>query len=123
MTDRITPRPLSDLEQRILIKLLSPEFPGVQELRNQLPEARVTGRWGAESPSVDLEVPASTPHALIADGIVPATGIVTDSSGELFGELLVWVGGGRLSALEFSWYGDTAPTELPDPEYVSVTID
>ncbi|OIK23049.1 hypothetical protein [Streptomyces malaysiense] len=122
MTDHPATRPLSSLERRTLAHLLASEFPGVQELRNQLPETRVTGRWGAESPSVDLEVPADIPAAQIEDGIIPATGTVTDDSGQLFGELLVWVSGGRLSALEFSWYGDTAPTELPDPDLVTVTV-
>lgn len=122
MTDRPSSRPLSPLEQRVLAELLSEDFSGVHELRNQLAEARVTGHWGSESPSVDLEVPSRVPEARIKDGIIPASGTVTDSSGRLFGELLVWVSGGRLSALEFSWYGDTAPTELPDPQLVTVTV-
>ncbi|MER5522773.1 hypothetical protein ACWC2M_16775 [Streptomyces sp. NPDC001761] len=122
MTDRTAARPLSPLEQRILVKLLSAEFPGAQELRSQLPQTRVTRPWGSESSSVDLDVPLGVPEAAIEDGIIPATGTVTDDSGELFGELLVWVGAGRLSALEFSWYGDTAPTELPDPGLVTVTV-
>ncbi|MEV7689986.1 hypothetical protein ACFW1F_12525 [Streptomyces bungoensis] len=122
MTDRISPRPLSAMEQRVVGKLLSPDFPGVRELRSQLTEARVTGHWGDRSPSVDLDVPGPAPRAPIADGVIPATGTVTDSSGELFGELLVWVTDGRLSALEFSWYGDIAPTELPDPGNVDVTV-
>ncbi|MFF9406472.1 hypothetical protein ACF1B0_13250 [Streptomyces anandii] len=122
MTDFPAARPLSPLERRILTHLLTAEFPGAQELRNQLPETRVMGQWGDESPSVDLEVPAGFPAAAIQDGIIPATGTVTDDSGQLFGELLVWVSGGRLSALEFTWYGDTAPTELPDPVLVTVTV-
>ncbi|CAM5270956.1 MULTISPECIES: hypothetical protein [Streptomyces] len=122
MTDRPTTRPLSPLEQRVLVKLLSAEFPGAQELRNQLAQTRVTRPWGSESPSVDLDVPPGVPEAAIEDGVIPATGTVTDDSGELFGELLVWVSDGRLSALEFSWYGDTAPTELPDPGLVTVTV-
>ncbi|MFF8906302.1 hypothetical protein [Streptomyces olivaceoviridis] len=122
MTDRPTTRPLSPLEQRVLVKLLSAEFPGAQELRNQLAQTRVTRPWGSESPSVDLDVPPGVPQAAIKDGVIPATGTVTDDSGELFGELLVWVSNGRLSALEFSWYGDTAPTELPDPGLVTVTV-
>ncbi|MET8561600.1 hypothetical protein ABZV75_13745 [Streptomyces flaveolus] len=122
MTDRPTTRPLSPLEQRVLVKLLSAEFPGAQELRNQLAQTRVTRPWGRESPSVDLDVPPGVPEAAIEDGVIPATGTVTDDSGELFGELLVWVSDGRLSALEFSWYGDTAPTELPDPGLVTVTV-
>jgi hypothetical protein len=123
MTDLSASRPLSLLEQHILAKLLSPEFPGAQKLRNQLAEARVTGHWGADSPSIDLEVPAGTPEARIGDGLIPATGTVTDNSGELVGELLLWVSGGRLSALEFSWYCDAAPTELPDPNLVTVRVE
>ncbi|MYQ49565.1 hypothetical protein GTW40_31870 [Streptomyces sp. SID4985] len=106
----------------ILVKLLSAEFPGAQALRNQLAQTRVTRPWGSDSPSLDLDVPPGVPEAAIEDGVIPATGTVTDDSGELFGELLVWVSDGRLSALEFSWYGDTAPTELPDPGLVTVTV-
>ncbi|MEU6589403.1 hypothetical protein ABZ923_09240 [Streptomyces sp. NPDC046881] len=109
-------------EQRVLSKLLSADFPGARELGSQVAEVRVTRRWGAESPSADLEVPSGTPGAPVADGLVPATGTVTDDAGELVGELLVWVSGGRLSALEFAWYGDTAPTELPDPDRVTVSV-
>ncbi|MGW4495013.1 hypothetical protein [Streptomyces sp. NPDC004376] len=122
MTDRPATRPLSPLEQRVLVKLLSVEFPGAQGLRNQLAQTRVTRTWGSDSPSIDLDVPPGVPAAAIEDGVIPATGTVTDDSGELFGELLVWVSDGRLSALEFSWYGDTAPTELPDPGLVTVTV-
>ncbi|MEU6667200.1 hypothetical protein [Streptomyces sp. NPDC046727] len=109
-------------EQRVLSKLLSAEFPGARELRSQVAEVRVTHHWADESPSVDLEVPSGTPSAPVEDGVVPATGTVTDDAGELFGELLVWVSGGRLSALEFAWYGDTAPTALPDPDRVTVSV-
>ncbi|MFI2761476.1 hypothetical protein ACH5A3_21785 [Streptomyces echinatus] len=123
MTDRFTGRPLSLLERHVVAKLLASEFPGAKELRSQLAAARVIGHWGAESPSVDLEVPADVPEARIADGIIPATGTVTDGSGELVGELLVWVSDGKLSALEFSWYGDAAPTELPDPGLVAVRAE
>ncbi|MGV4985236.1 hypothetical protein ACVB8X_21765 [Streptomyces sp. NRAIS4] len=52
---------------------------------------------------MDLTVPSWIPAAPVADGPLPAVGTVRDASGELVGELLVWVGGGRLSALECSW--------------------
>ncbi|WP_206311716.1 hypothetical protein [Streptomyces sp. DASNCL29] len=55
--------------------------------------------------------------------MVPATGAVKNSSGELVGELLLWVSGGRLSALECSWYTDEAPTALPDPGDVTVAVE
>ncbi|MEV8071010.1 hypothetical protein AB0P32_33710 [Streptomyces sp. NPDC085995] len=120
MTDHPSSRLLSPLELKIFGKLLGSEFPGAAELRNQLPKARVKGHWGADSPSIDVEVPDSVPAAPIGDGVLPAAGTVVDSSGDLFGELLIWVSDGRLSALEFTWYGDTPPTELPDPGSVTV---
>ncbi len=54
--------------------------------------------------------------------MIPATGAVKDSSGELVGELLLWVSDGSLSALEYSWYTDEAPTALPDPGDVTVAV-
>ncbi|WP_413101168.1 hypothetical protein [Streptomyces sp. Inha503] len=60
--------------------------------------------------------------AEIPNGVIPATGVVKDSSGELVGELLLWVSDGRLSALEYSWYTDEAPTALPDPHDVTVAV-
>lgn len=61
-------------------------------------------------------------RAEISDGVIPGTGTVKDSSGELVGELLLWVSDGMLSALEYSWYTDEAPTALPDPHDVTVAL-
>ncbi|MFD8387823.1 hypothetical protein ACFV2N_01080 [Streptomyces sp. NPDC059680] len=115
--------PARGLTQRVLGKLLTVDIPGANELRAQVAEARVTGRWGEGSPSVDLVVPEWLPAAPVADGLLPVVGRVRNGSGEFIGELLVWVSGGRLSALEFAWYGDDAPTELPEPGLVTVTVE
>lgn len=42
--------------------------------------------------------------------------------GELLGELLVWLRGGRLAGLEYAWVTDTAPTGMPEPEDVFVEL-
>ncbi|MEV8560408.1 hypothetical protein AB0478_28905 [Streptomyces sp. NPDC051917] len=119
MTTERLPAP----SRQLLTKLLAAEFPGAAELRGQVAVARVAGHWGAASPSVDLAVPSRVPAAPVEDGLLPVVGAVRDGSGELVGELLAWVSGGRLSALEFAWYGDAAPAELPEPGLVTVTVE
>lgn len=116
------PRHLQAAESDVLHKLLSVQFPAAEQLRQQLPQTRVVGRWGSDSPSVDLEVVEPFSRAEISDGVIPATGAVKDSSGELIGELLLWVSEGSLSALEYSWYTDEAPVVLPDPHDVTVAV-
>lgn len=117
-----SPRHLEATESGVLNKVLSVQFPGVEELRQQLPQTRVVGRWGIDSPSVDLEVVEPFRRAEISDGVIPAIGLVKDSSGELVGELLLWVSDGSLSALEYSWFTDEAPVALPDPCNVTVAV-
>ncbi|NED35236.1 hypothetical protein [Streptomyces sp. SID8499] len=90
MTDHPSSRLLSPLELKIFGKLLGSEFPGAAELRNQLPKTRVKGHWGADSPSIDVEVPDSVPAAPIETGsfrppapssTARATSSVSSSSG------------------------------------------
>jgi hypothetical protein len=114
------PRPLAQRERHILELILSAPFVGAGELKRQLKYVVVTRRWGAESPSVDLAVGEPSLRAEVRDGVLPATGSVTDASGNTIGELLVWVSGGLLAGLEYTWYTDDAPTELPDVAFVAV---
>ncbi|MEV5774363.1 hypothetical protein AB0L49_24400 [Streptomyces antimycoticus] len=72
---------------------------------------------------MDLKVLEPFPRAEISDGVVPVTGTVKAPSGELLGELLLWVSDGSLSALEYSWYSDEAPVGLPDPLNVTVAVE
>ncbi|OIK04633.1 hypothetical protein [Streptomyces monashensis] len=106
--------------RQALTALLAADLPGVRELRAQVAEVSLGRPWGAESPSTDLTVPSWVPAAPVADGVLPAVGTVRGDFGEPAGELLVWVSDGRLSALEYAWYGDTAPTRLPDPARIRV---
>jgi hypothetical protein len=112
--DTQTGRPLSQEELAVLRHILSASFAGAAELRQQLTTATVSGNWEpAGSPSIDIAVPAESPSAHIADGPVPVAAQVIDGTGEYLGELLLWVTGGRLSALEYSWITDEPPSHLP----------
>jgi hypothetical protein len=114
------PPPAGLGHRQVLATLLAADFPGARQLRAQVTEVTVERPWGAESPSLDLTVPSWVPTAPVSDGLLPVAGTVRDDSGDVVGELLVWVSDGRLSALEYAWYGDTAPTDLPDPARVTV---
>ena len=112
----ITPRPANPPEKAVLRKALAIEFNGVQELREQIDLCEVTAQWSPESVSVELRVPVGSPKSAVAPGPIPTRTSVSNASGELEGEILVWTEGGFLSALEYAWYGDEMPTILPEPE-------
>lgn len=63
----------------------------------------------------ELAVPPSCAAAPIPDGALPVRAVAYDDEGTPLGELLVWLTDGYLSAIEYAWYTDTAPTELPGP--------
>jgi hypothetical protein len=39
--------------------------------------------------------------------------MIMDSAGVTLGELPIWVNDGYLSSLEFAWWGDDPPEQLP----------
>jgi len=114
-------RPLTQAERGVLKKLLSVEFPGAEALREQIEIATVARAWGPESVSIDLCVPGDQNPASVPDGVLPLDAPIADASGEYLGELLVWVSGGLLSALEYAWVSDMPPRELPTPNNFSVS--
>jgi hypothetical protein len=92
-------------------------------LLRQLPEARVTAVWDSESPSIDIAVPAvpeSAGKAELPDGPIPGRFPVQGPSGAHIGELLVWVTDGRISGLEYAWFTDEPPSQLPDPQDIEI---
>jgi hypothetical protein len=121
--DTQSSRPLSDAERAILWHILSAPAPGTSELRSQISAATVSKHWEpVGSPSVDISVPAETPLAHVADGPIPIAAQVIGTGGDYLGELLVWVTGGRISALEYSWVTDEPPTRLPDPSQIQLSV-
>lgn len=122
MTGEVSvPRELNEAERAVLRRVLSVDFPGAAELRAQVEHAVVTAPWGDRSVSVDLEVDGDAARrADLPSGPVPVDASVSDADGSLLGEIIVWTGSGQLSAIEYAWYTDAAPTELPPPERVTV---
>lgn len=115
------PRALTALEREIVSAILTDECPAANELRAQLEVAQVSRRWPPlGSPSVDFDVPSAAPLAPVADGVLPISADVSNSDGCYIGELIVWVTGGRLSALEYAWVTDSMPRSLPPVEELVV---
>ncbi|MEV6070630.1 hypothetical protein AB0L82_29140 [Nocardia sp. NPDC052001] len=105
----------------MLSKILSGDFDGAAELRAQLPVSRVVATWGIGSPSVDLETSSDVAAADVVDGLLPVGAEVRDESGVYVGEILIWVTGGYLSAIEFTWVTDCRPKVLPEPDAMRLT--
>ncbi|MFF0398873.1 hypothetical protein ACFYSJ_24385 [Streptomyces sp. NPDC005248] len=110
----IDPRPLNVDERAVLEHILSAEFVGASQLRNQLDRTEVIAVWGPDSVSVDLQVREPCEHAALPEALVPVDAQVHDLSGAYVGEILVWTDrGATLAALEFAWVTDEMPATLP----------
>ena len=100
------PRPLTDEERALLLLLLSVDFPGVVALREQARTVEAEGGGMV----VDLVVDEGAP---LAD-VVSRTPVQADVDGAGYcGGLILFVDGGRLSALEYWWVTDEAPATMP----------
>ena len=110
------PRALTEQEVELLRLLLTQgDFPGARELAVQVDETKVIGGLAT---LLDLDVPRAIPAAPMLDGPIPVRAFVQCQDEEAVGEVLVWVKDGYLSGLEFAWYTDTAPTEMPAPDRI-----
>lgn len=99
-------RPLSDRERDILALLLSVDFSGAAELRQQA--ASVFAE--REGMIVDLMVSAESPRA----SVVNRTPVQAAVDGDGYdGGLLLFVDDGRLSALEYWWVTEDRPDVMP----------
>jgi hypothetical protein len=109
----VRPRDPTNSEREILIFMLSADFVGAAQLRVQIPHCRVVAVWVEGLPSVDLAVPPTVGKATVEDGEISVGSEVRDRDGNYLGEVLVWVEGGYLSALEYAWVTDEPPARLP----------
>jgi hypothetical protein len=107
-------RPLSLGEHAVVLWVLAalPDRAVAELLHRQSIAAVVTG---GPLTMLELAIPAPVPPAPIADGPLPARAAVCDHDGAPLGELLLWMSAGYLSAIEYAWYTDIAPAELPAP--------
>lgn len=105
---------------RILVDsiLRQASFPGSDQLIEQASTVVVVG-----GPVTMLDLRSSPDHAVSAftNGPIPVSVEVLDISGSSIGELLVWVHSGRLSVLEFAWWTDERPGQLPHPSQLKIS--
>jgi len=90
-------------------------FAGRDDLLSQVAAVRVTG---GPVTMLELSVDGVPPSHSLPDGPAPLSAVV--NNGQPIGELLVWVKDGYLSGLEFAWWGDEPPQQLPTPSQVHV---
>ena len=103
--------------------LLSVNFNGAAELREQLAFARVVENWKPEgSASFDISVPGGAGTAQVSDGVAPVYAYVTDEQGVYLGELILWIGNGKLTGLEYAWVTDSPPSRLPKVSQIRVSL-
>jgi hypothetical protein len=107
----VEPRDLTLRERDLLSLLLDhASFDGARELAEQVARTRVAGGFPT---LLDLDVPKTAPASRYKPRLIPLRALVHSPGGELLGEILVWVRDGYLSALEYAWYADDAPSEMP----------
>ncbi|WP_228782127.1 hypothetical protein [Nocardia abscessus] len=111
---------MTDLETRVVTKLLSSGAPGASEYLAQIPYAQVVASWGSGSPSVDLAVRPGAMQAAGSPGGILASGAVTDRNGAPIGEVMLWVENGWLSGIEYAWYTNERPHALPEPDQIEL---
>jgi hypothetical protein len=116
------PRQLTDLEREVIGHILSVDLPGVTELRGQLERAEVLREWGNSGPSIDISVPDDCVRSPCVKDFFPVDARVIGGGNVYEGELLLWLKDGRLSALEFAWVTDDAPSSLPNSTRIRLAI-
>jgi hypothetical protein len=111
----VVPRPLSPRERAVLTALLTSDFPGAAQLRDQAESVMATG----EGMIIDLVVDPILPPARVVHR-VPVQAVVDGAGHD--GGLLLFVDDGRLSGLEYWWVTDDPPKEFPPITAMSTPV-
>ena len=112
-------RPLTANEHAVLDALLSVDFPGVEQLRQQARDILASPGCACGCGSIDLH-PQGEPPRSSARSPLPSEGVLRDHAGEEAGGLICFVEGGLLSSLEVYSYEDPLP--LPPAEQVEWVV-
>lgn len=112
------PRPLTAIE-RALIERMTAGVSDCEALRRQLDRASVVRQWSPGG--IDIDVPSDVVRFDGPAGVLPVRATVSDASGALVGEVLVWTADGRLAALEYAWWSDDPPSQWPDTANVHIS--
>ena len=108
----VPPRPLTPRERAVLEKLLSADFAGAQQLREQVDATVVVGRCDCGCPTIDLSVAAGAPLADVARSPVPSE--LRDTSVDPPSDVILFVKDGYLQSLEYVSYTTGQPLDWPD---------
>lgn len=111
------PGPLTEHESALLNALLSHDFPGVAELREQAQHVLTKKGCQCGCGTIDLVLDATPTPRSEASSPAPVEGVVNNDEGEPIGGLLLFVGDGMLGSLEVYSYDDPLP--LPRLEQVT----
>lgn len=103
-------RVLTEDETRLLRKILG-SVDGGESLLQQMSAVQVAD--GSTPTFLDLTADDAPRADVFPDGPIPGRFLVTQS-GQVVGEVLVWVKSGRLDGLEYAWVTDVAPDRMPD---------
>lgn len=99
--------------------VLSAEFRGVGDLREQVEATVVVGRCDCGCPSVDLQVGTAALVARLDSHLLPYELETVPAGDEPPGQVILFADEGRLSYLEYVFFGET-PATWPDPSKVRV---
>ncbi|MGQ0843953.1 MAG: hypothetical protein ACT4QF_07435 [Sporichthyaceae bacterium] len=109
------PRELSPSERAIVQLVLAPDFDAAETLRAQVPAARVEAVCECGCPTIDLVVSDAPAAVAFSSPVAPVRLIVT-TDGRETGAIVLFVHDGRLSRLEYFWFGEVQPVEWPDAD-------
>lgn len=104
------PRPLTDDERRVLVRILDAEFQG-RRAREQLENVRVVGRCDGGCPSVDLEPSSESAQSDQPRRLAPVELRVAPVADEPPGEVILFVDDAKLSYLEYVYYSEGVPQD------------
>lgn len=112
-------RGLTRSERTLLDAFLAHDFPGVDDLRREVPEARVRSGCpcGCGTLEFDIDRQDGPPDSGVVEHPVEFEGVVLNEHGSPIGGLLLFVKKGHLSSLEVYSYSE-GPLPLPDPDRV-----
>jgi hypothetical protein len=108
-------------ERAILDLILSIDFDGVAQLREQASSVLVTGKCDCGCPSIELTVATEARPAAVPHRLAPVEGIVAPIADEPPGEVILFVDDGRVSFLEYVHYSDPPPSDWPAIERITAT--
>ena len=113
------PRELTAEESELLLALLRQAgLEGADELAAQVDCTRVVG--GTYPTFLDLEIVEGSHPAPFETGPLQGFFLVEDESGEASGEIIMWIDAGYLATIEYAWYTDDPPRDLPSPAQIRV---